>query len=223
MSKPINWTFVTSKQVWMDKSLSIEAKAIWHILSAWRDHETGESYPTVWTLQQVSGMGRNKVDKALTELVKAGAITRRLERHQVNGVFAGCKAIYTVTKLSQWVGKNVYTKDTGLQFTGAPVHRRPGNQRVSVSHPISLNHPQSLSHPLSPDSPAQTGLRLTEPELERLLEGSGIGASEARVVWERFESMSWLDAQGRPFRYRKQIASYAAGLADRIEACKMGE
>jgi hypothetical protein len=213
MSKHPNWTFVTSKQVWMDKSLSIEAKAIWHILSAWRDHKSGESYPNVWTLQQVSGMGRNRVDLAIKQLIEAGAIKRRMERIKRVGGVCGSKAIYSVTKLSEWVGKDIYTKNPETQVSGAPGSGGTRNQRVSVSHSQSLNHQQSLTHPLSPAELAASGLRLSESESEAFLEGLGFGSSVAASVWARMESAGWLDANRKPFANRPQLESYIERLA----------
>lgn len=219
-----NWTFITSKQVWMDRSLSPEAKVIWHILSAYRSHKTGEAHPKVWTLQQVSGLGRGKVRSAIAELTKAGAITKRTIKWRGAHGMDGSKCVYTVGKLSAWVGKDIYEappEEKREEVVSGRVTNRPStNDPVTVSHSETLNHNKTVSLYRHPSMAENAGLRLTETEIEDLVADRGLGASVASVVWERLSSAGWLDAAGLPFRSRKQIEGYAAGLAEDIDEAR---
>lgn len=217
-----NWTFVTSKQVWLDRSLSINAKAIWHILSAWRDHRTGESFPRTWTLQQVSGLGRTKVEKAITELVKAGAITKTIIQRRGKTGMLGSKCVYGVTKLSDWRAKDIYQENVSCCFPVPPRSGASTKQHLSVSHHQSLSHQPSLTLSRHPSMANRETLKLTETEVEDLLAGSGIGASEASVVFGRLESMSWRDSAGVPFTSRKNLEAYAVGLAEKVSEARTG-
>jgi len=215
-----NWTFVTSKQVWLDRSLSPEAKVIWHVLSAYRSHKTGDAHPKVWTLQQVSGLGRGKVRSAIAELVKAGAIDKRTIKWRGTHGMDGSKCVYTVSKLSSWVGRDVYEappEEKREEVVSGRVTNRPStNDPVTVSHKETLTHNQTISLSRHPSMAEKSELRLTESEIEDLVDGLGFGGSVATVVLDRLESMSWRDPKGRPFHDAANLKSFAEGLAVKV-------
>lgn len=220
-----NWTFVTSKQVWMDRFLSIEAKAIWHILSAWRDHKSGKAHPKMWTLEQVSGMSRPRVRRAVKELLDAGAITRETVPWFIGTSVAGSKHIYTVSKLSDWVGRDIYTAPESETPRGSIPDASGNGQVVNVpriSKPSSINKPSATNNPFSPATPEQTSkLLLTESETEDLL--ADWDASVASAVFEKMSSAAWRDPSGREFHSAANRDDFMRGLAEKMETAKAGQ
>lgn len=219
-----NWTFVTSKQVWMDRSLSAEAKVIWHILSAWRDHKTGESHPKMWTLQQVSGLGRLAVRKAVAELMKAGAVTRQTIKWRTPEGMAGSKHVYTVSKLSDWVGRDIYQSPSEENVRGSILvssHSGQFTKRPRISKPSSINKPSTNNNPFSPAKPGQPSkLLLTESETEDLL--ADWDASVASAVFEKMSSSAWRDPSGREFHSAANRDEFMRGLAETMATARAG-
>lgn len=58
------------------QKLSKRAKAVYPVICTFADFKTGECYPSIRTLHELSGIGRGWVSAALNELVKAGLIRR---------------------------------------------------------------------------------------------------------------------------------------------------
>jgi hypothetical protein len=98
-------TFLTSRAVWVDRSLSLEAKVIWHILAAAAD-ETDKAVPPPLALQQLSGIGRERVRRAIAELIKAGAITRSIRQIRTGSKAAGALITYTVRSPAGWEARH---------------------------------------------------------------------------------------------------------------------
>src|SRR5881394_201377 len=63
------------------RALSKRAKAVYPVICAFADFTTGECFPSLATLQDLSGIGRSWVAKAISELVLAGLIVRRSGDH----------------------------------------------------------------------------------------------------------------------------------------------
>jgi len=59
------------------RGLSKRAKAVFPVICAFADFTTGECFPSLATLERLSGVGRSWVVKAIQELVERGLILRR--------------------------------------------------------------------------------------------------------------------------------------------------
>lgn len=59
------------------RGLSKRAKAVFPVICAFADFTTGECYPSLATIERLSGVGRSWVAKAIQELVEKGLILRR--------------------------------------------------------------------------------------------------------------------------------------------------
>jgi len=126
MSTKKSWTFLTNKDIWLDKSLTTDAKVVWHIMSAWRNHKTGETYPSTWTLQQTAQMGRSRVNLAVKALVSAGAITKAVIRRRGTKGIMGSKCVYIVSPVHRWVQRTSSLSNPDMlvcdkSAAGAPV------------------------------------------------------------------------------------------------------
>jgi len=79
------------------KQLSKRAKAVYPVICTFADFKTGECYPSIRTIHELSGIGRGWVSAALNELVKAGLIRRWSgqrdgESNRYKIVYWGCSA-----------------------------------------------------------------------------------------------------------------------------------
>lgn len=214
------WTFITAKDVWGDLSLSTPAKVIWHQLSGFRNHETGEAYPTMGTLQRLSGYGRHKVERAMAELVKAGAITKKVIRHRGPTGMAGSKCIYTVSQLADWKPRQPYSQNVSIRNLGAPAAGGTTDGPVTITQSKTITHNQTINHTqrLAPLEP----FKLTLSETEAVLADRGLDRGEAEHVFARLEDMNWRDPQGRPFTNRLNLEGFVAGLGEKMVAGVVG-
>jgi DnaD/phage-associated family protein len=58
------------------KKLSKRAKAVYPVICTFADFKTGECYPSIRTIHELSGIGRGWVSLAINELIRAGLIRR---------------------------------------------------------------------------------------------------------------------------------------------------
>lgn len=215
------WKFVSSEAVWMDGTLSIDAIAVWHILSIFADHKTGLAWPSTRTIQVAAKMGRHRVNQAVKELIKAKAISRELKPRRDKNAIYGSTAYYTVTPLHKWV-----TKKHVLEIPESPKSGQPetGLPEIDHEHIPTKEHIPTPEHLLntSPQLALGSPLSLTIEELETLVAVWGFEASVASMVFAKLEAGNWRDPQGRPFPNRRNLENYALGLANKINAKRTG-
>ena len=203
MSTKKSWTFLTNKDVWLDKSLTTDAKVVWHIMSAWRNHQTGETYPSTWTLQQVAQMGRSRVNKAVKVLVAAGAITKAVvRRHSAKGVL-GSKCIYTVSQVHQWVQRTSSLSNpdmlvSDMSGAGRPVigsYQLPSTEQLPSSKemkkiPGGFDHgiPEALKQEVIVSLTAERGFPSSDvrTELDRVIREIRAGLTKLPSHWPAY-------------------------------------
>lgn len=108
------------------KNLSKRAKAVYPVICTFADFKTGECYPSIRTIHELSGIGRGWVSAALNELVKAGLIRRW------SGQRDGESNRY---KIIHWGGRSIM--EQGVPQNGVPPqlpYREPSTPERSINN-----------------------------------------------------------------------------------------
>ena len=206
----------------MDCTLSIDAIAVWHILSIFADHKTGLAWPSTRTIQVAAKMGRHRVNQAVKELIKAKAISRELKPRRDKNAIYGSTAYYTVTPLHKWV-----TKKHVLEIPESPKSGQPetGLPEIDHEHIPTLHHLPTPEHLVNTTPRPRSGmvLSLSLPETEALLADWGYCASVASMSYEKMVAGNWLDRNGLPFPNLDNLKRYVLATANKINADRTGE
>lgn len=164
------WTFPSSKAVWLDETLSTPAKVIWHLLSCYRNHKTGEAFPSVYKLSIDAQYSKATTRKAITELIKAGAITRRLvERRNGSkgGKVLGKTSIYRVKPLAE----HPY-KATDRPKTDTSVDRHVGLGTVTITQSQTITQCRTIEREDRGSKPSEEGSGNASGEMSAGLKSS---------------------------------------------------
>lgn len=216
------WTYFSSAAAWFDQSLSLDAIIVWHVLMVFRNHHTGKCHPTIWTIGQVSRIGRRRVDAAMKELVKAGIIQKLTKTIQAEGRLSGKKCFYTVAAMDKWV-----TREKLYLGTEHTISERSVTER-SVVNQKQLPTPNQLP---TPDHQGKNTLRPSsefrfpdgDPEKSSLLADWGIDTSVASMLFDRMEALAWRTPEGSPFSNETHARNFVSKLAVKMEAQRRGE
>ncbi len=217
-----NWTFNSSTALWFDESMSLEAIVLWHVLMCYRNKDTGECHPNVYTLGKLARIGRRRVDAAMKELIKAGAVKKRTVSLETGGRFAGKKCYYSVEKIDKWKSRKriQLTEHTNSERSVAERSVVDQEQFPTVEHFPPVDSSKMNTPRLASGRP----LSLTLPETEALLAGLGIGDDVvAAWVFGKLEDRRWLDPDtGLPFPNRENLEAFMARLGEKMETCRTG-
>jgi len=99
------WITHFSKDFWIRKDLSLEAKAIYAIIKCYAKHDTLESFPSLPLLVKNTGKNRITIQKYIKELEEMNCIEKLSERKE-DGTFKN--NIYTIIEAE---AENLYNKE----------------------------------------------------------------------------------------------------------------